>query len=170
MHRRNAAERAIRTFNAHFLLVLAGVAPDFPRYLWDLLVPQAEMQLNMLRQSALNPKISAWEYYNGPFNYDATPMGPLGARVIAHNKPDVRNSWDFRGEDGWSVGVSLQHYRCQRWVAEATHEVRVNDTVEFRHHRVTQPTVTPEDRIQQSVVSLTNALQGAPSPRQDQQL
>ena len=30
MHRRNAAERAIRTFKAHFIAILAGVACDFP--------------------------------------------------------------------------------------------------------------------------------------------
>ena len=40
MHRRNAAERAIRTFKAHFIAILSGVAPDFPRHLWDLLLPQ----------------------------------------------------------------------------------------------------------------------------------
>lgn len=51
MHRRNAAERAIRTFKAHFLAILAIVAPDFPRYLWDLLVPQVEMTLNFLCQA-----------------------------------------------------------------------------------------------------------------------
>ena len=32
-HRSNAAERTIRTFKAHFLSILAGVAPDFPRNL-----------------------------------------------------------------------------------------------------------------------------------------
>ena len=35
-HRSNAAERAIRTYKVHFLSILAGVAPDFPRNLWDL--------------------------------------------------------------------------------------------------------------------------------------
>ena len=40
IHRRNAAEREIRTFKAHFLSILAGVADDFPRNLWDLLIPQ----------------------------------------------------------------------------------------------------------------------------------
>ena len=39
IHRRNAAERAIRTFKAHFLAILAGVVEDFPKYLWDLLLP-----------------------------------------------------------------------------------------------------------------------------------
>ena len=30
VHRRNIAERAIITFKAHFLGILAGVDPDFP--------------------------------------------------------------------------------------------------------------------------------------------
>ena len=82
IHRRNAAERAIRTFKAHFLSILAGVAPDYPRNLWDLLIPQTELTLNLLRQSMFNPAQSAWECFHGPFNYDATPVGPLGCSVI----------------------------------------------------------------------------------------
>ena len=68
MHRRNAAERAICTFKSHFLAVLAGVAPEFPRFLWDLLIPQTVIQLNFLCQATLNPRISTWEYFNGPFD------------------------------------------------------------------------------------------------------
>ena len=34
VHRRNIAERAIRTFKAHFLEILAGVDPDFPNFMW----------------------------------------------------------------------------------------------------------------------------------------
>ncbi len=59
MHRRNRAERAIRTFKDHFLAILASVDPLFPPYLWDLLLPQAKLTLNLLRQSALKPQISA---------------------------------------------------------------------------------------------------------------
>ena len=39
-HHSNAAERAIHTFKAHFISLLAGVAPDLPRNFWDLLIPQ----------------------------------------------------------------------------------------------------------------------------------
>ncbi len=59
MHRCNRAERAIRTFKDHFLSILAGVDQSFPPYLWDLLFPQAELTLNLLRQSTLNPWILA---------------------------------------------------------------------------------------------------------------
>ena len=54
-HRINAAERAIRTFKAHFLSILTGVAPGFPRTLWYLLLPQTELTLNLLRQATLDP-------------------------------------------------------------------------------------------------------------------
>ena len=90
MHRRNAAEKAIRTFKAHFLAILAGVADHFPCHLWDLLLSQAELTLNLLRQTSKNPKISAWEHFNGAFNYNAMPLGPLGISVIAHIKPGKR--------------------------------------------------------------------------------
>ena len=39
VHRRNIAERAIHTFTAHFLSILAGIPPSFPNYLWDKLLP-----------------------------------------------------------------------------------------------------------------------------------
>ena len=39
-HRRNSAERAICTFKAQFLCIIVGVALDFPRNLWELLLPQ----------------------------------------------------------------------------------------------------------------------------------
>ena len=44
IHRRNAAERAILTFKAHFLTVLSEVAPDFPQFLWDLLLVKTKLQ------------------------------------------------------------------------------------------------------------------------------
>jgi hypothetical protein len=58
MHCRNQAERAICTFEDHFLAILAGVGYAFLPYLWDLLLPQAELTLDLLHQAMLNPRIS----------------------------------------------------------------------------------------------------------------
>ena len=64
MHRCNQAERAICT---HFLAILASVDAAFPPYLWDLLLPQAKLALNLLHQSTINSRISAWESsFRGP--------------------------------------------------------------------------------------------------------
>ena len=167
-HRSNAAERAIHTFKAHFLSILAGVAPDFPRNLWDLLLPQAELTLNLLRQATLDPSQSAWSYFHGTLNYDATPIGPLGCDIIAHRKTATRNSWDFRGAAGWYVGVALQQYRCHTIVAKSTRAVQISDTVEFRHQHLTQPEVTPMDLIVHGVNTLTCTLKDAPPDRMRQ--
>ena len=48
-HRRNIAEKAIQTFKNHFVSILCGVDEKFPMSLWDKLMPQAEMTLNLLR-------------------------------------------------------------------------------------------------------------------------
>jgi hypothetical protein len=66
-HQRNAAEVAIRNFKAHFLSVLAGVADDFPPSLWDRLLPQTEITINLLRQSNATPNVSAYAHLSGPF-------------------------------------------------------------------------------------------------------
>ncbi len=47
-HRCNAAKVAIRNFKAHFLSILAGVADDFPPNLWDQLLPQTEITINLI--------------------------------------------------------------------------------------------------------------------------
>jgi hypothetical protein len=87
MHRRNWAECAIPTFKDHFLAILAGVDLAFPPYLWDLLLLQAELTCNLLRQATLNPWISAWEFFQGPFDLNKMPLGPVGCRVLIHAKP-----------------------------------------------------------------------------------
>ena len=55
VHRRNIAERAIHTFKSHFLAILSGISDSFSNYLWDHLLPQTELTLNLLRQSTLAP-------------------------------------------------------------------------------------------------------------------
>ena len=157
-------------FKAHFLSILAGVAPYFPRNLWDLLLPQNELTLNLLRQATLDPSRSAWSYFHGTFNYDATPIGPLGCDIITHKKTGTRHSWDFQGAAGCNVGVALQHYRCHTIVEKYTRAAQVSETMEFRHHHLTQPTVTPMDRIVYGVNTLTCALHKAPNIACDNQL
>jgi hypothetical protein len=76
VHRRNAAERAIRTFANHFVAGLCSVDKNFPLHLWDKLLPQAEMTLNMLRGSRINPKLSAHAQLHGVFDFNRTPMAP----------------------------------------------------------------------------------------------
>ncbi len=64
----------IWTFKNHFLFISAGVDLSFPPYLWDLLLLQAELTFNLLRQAALNPWISVWDFFHGPFDFNKAPL------------------------------------------------------------------------------------------------
>jgi hypothetical protein len=92
MHRCNQAERTICTFKNHFLTILVGVNAAFPSYLWNLLLPQAELTPNLLQQATLNPRISAWEFFQGPFDFNKMPLGLVGCRVLIHAKPSTCRS------------------------------------------------------------------------------
>ena len=78
IHQRNASERAIRTFKNHFIAGLASTDPNFPLSNWCRLLPQAELTLNLLRASRLNPKISAYAQLEGTFDFTRTPLAPPG--------------------------------------------------------------------------------------------
>jgi hypothetical protein len=128
MHRRNRAEHAICTFKDHFLAILAGVDAAFPPYLWDYLLPQTELTLNLLCQSTINPQISAWNFFQGPFDFNKTPLGPVGCRVLIHAKPATRQSWDFRAKNGFYIGPAMDSYCCFKLVNSDTTRARLSLT------------------------------------------
>ncbi len=55
IHHCNAAKCTICTFKNHFIAGLCSTDKNFPLNLWDKLLPQAELTLNLLRGSCLNP-------------------------------------------------------------------------------------------------------------------
>ena len=78
MHRQNAAKRAIQTWKAHFIATLAGYDKNFPMHLWDWLVSQAKLTLNMVRQCTTYLSISSATALFGLHNYNCVPLDPPG--------------------------------------------------------------------------------------------
>jgi len=105
MHRRNAAEKAIQTFKDHFIAILCGVDTAFPLHLWDKLLPQVELTVNLLRQATAVPTVSAYAYLWGPHDFNKMPLAPLGCAVLIHDKPAKRQSWATHASDGWYIGT-----------------------------------------------------------------
>ena len=163
IHRRNAAERAIQTFKHHFLAVLASCDSDFPIAEWDRLLNQAEITINLLRNSRVNPKLSSFAYLFGNFDFNATPLAPPGTRVQIQLKTGQRGSWAFHSEDGWYVGPSPDHYRCVSCYIPSTHRVRHADTVQFFPKVIPFPSVTLEDFLRQATSDIISILQNPPT-------
>jgi hypothetical protein len=158
VHRRNAAERAIRTFKNHLIAGLCSVDKDFPLHLWDRLIPQALLTLNLLRGSRLNPNLSAWAHTHGHFDFNRTPIAPPGIRVLAHEKPNNRTTWSPHALDGWYVGPALQSYRCYNiWIWDTRAE-RICDTVVWFPTKITMPLASTTDLILAALQDLRCAL------------
>jgi hypothetical protein len=138
-HRRNAAERAIRTFKEHFVAGLSSFDPTIPLHLWDRLLPQAEVTLNLLRTSRLHPQLSAAAHFHGLVYYNKTAFSPSGCNLIAHKKPGKRRTWAPHGQHGYSLGPAMHHYRCQNVYISSTASERIVDTLEFFPHNYQMP-------------------------------
>jgi hypothetical protein len=157
-HRRNSAERAIRSFKDHLIARRCSTEKSFPMHLWDRLLPQAVMTLNMLTTSRINPKLSAATHIFGQYYFNRAPMAPPGTRIIAHETPRRRRTWAPHVQDGWYIGPALEHYRCYTVYITKTRSNRIVETGDYFPEKITLPLPSSHDLVTQAAVDLTHAL------------
>ena len=165
-HRALKAERAVQTAKNHIIASFCTTDPMYPMQEWDLLVPQIEMTLNLMRGSAINPTISAWHHVHGPFKWANTPIAPIGMKVLIHERSSDRKSWDPHGKDGFYIGPKLQHYRCYNILVTATGATRTSDTIAWFPKQCIMPGGSPKEILSEAIndliKSLNNVTQTAP--------
>jgi hypothetical protein len=157
-HRTNAAERAIRTFKNHFIAGLCSTNERFPLHLWDRLIEQAVITLNLMRGSRINPAHSAWSQLFGPYNFNKSPLAPPGIQVLVHEKPDTRKSWAPHASEGWYIGPALEHYRCYKVYMCESQKERITDTVTWVPQNIPVPTVSTAELIVTGLQDVATAL------------
>ena len=108
-HRRNLAENGIKTWKEHFIGVMIGTAEIFNDHLWCQAIPQAERQLLLLRQSNVNPKISAYAHVYGPHDYNVAPFLSTGMDTIIYNSPKRRVTFEEHFRKGFFLGTAFEH-------------------------------------------------------------
>ena len=132
-HRTLHAERDIRTWKNHFIATRAGADPSFPKDLWDEVLDQVDLTLNLLRSSGVNG-LSSWDYTCGPYDYTRNPIGPAGAKVLVYENPESRKTFDDHGVEGFYLGPSWDHYRCFRVYIPSLRSFRTSDTLSWHLH------------------------------------
>jgi hypothetical protein len=157
-HRRNLAERAIRSFKYQLIAGLCSTDKSFPMHLWDILLPQAVITLNMLRTSRINPKPSAATHIYGQYDFNRAPMAPPGTRIIAHETPNRRRIWAPHVQDGWYIGPALEHYRCYTVYITKSRVERVVETVNFFWENFKLLFPSAQDLATKAAAELTHAL------------
>ena len=131
LHRRNAAERSIRTFKNHLIASTCACYPTFSSFYWYMILPQVILTIDLLQSSHCNPSLSAHADIFGSFNFNSTPLVLPGTKLLIHNKPDNRKSVGSYGLDGWYIGPSLNYYRCYECIVSSTGGIKDADTVDF---------------------------------------
>ena len=157
-HCRNSAEKAILTIKNHLLSGLVTCDENNPIHEWDRILPQCELTLNLLRNSRINPKLSSWALLNGNHDFNKVPLAPPGTKVIIHNKPKKRTSWQYHGTEGWYIGPAHDHYRCLTCYLPLTRTEIVSDTVRFLPTNIPIPEANIDDYIWSSIQELTHLL------------
>ena len=159
-HRQNLAERAIQTYKNHFIAGLSGADPSFPLALWDTLIPQANLTLNLLRSSRINPKLSAHAQIFGQYDYNATPIAPPGCKCIMHESPTNRLTWAVHGTQAYYTAPALKHYRCYEVHIRKTLVKRITDNVTFLPHNIKMPATISKEAALDHIQDLIKLLKG----------
>jgi hypothetical protein len=148
----------------HLQAGLASTVEDFPLHLWCQLVHQAQLALNLLRNSRINPRLSAEAQLNGQFDYNRTPIAPPGIRVIIHEKSTKRGTWTPHGALGFYICAAPNHYRCWRIYVTKTQSERIGDTIEFFPKQGQMPTLSSTALVTSAALELTETIKKLTDP------
>ena len=143
---------------------LAALDAKFPMPMWDHLIEQIIITINLLRQSKVHPHVSAWVHYKGFLDYNATPMVPAWCKVLTHEPVKNGTSWGFRAIEGQYTGPATHHYRNFTVFSTKTRSVRTSDTVEFRQASIIATQITSEDIVINASTALKRELAAISTP------
>ena len=109
--RRNIAENSIGTWKSTAVRVFSVIDSKCPLYLWDLMLRQIDMQVNLQRQSNTTPKVSAHAHLYRAHDFNQHPLAPLDIAVHIYVAPGNRKTWSIKTKKGCYVSTSLERYR-----------------------------------------------------------
>ena len=122
------AEIAVSDGKTHFVTIICGAHPSFPYGEWDILIPYAELTLNLLRPFGPDPSKSAHTgVYGSPFDFAEQPLALAGCLCVGFTASDVRPSWVPHGYLSYCLGPALDH----SLYVISTKSSRVTDTVDL---------------------------------------
>jgi hypothetical protein len=82
----------------------------------------------MLRFSRQNPNKSANQEVYDSFDFNKTPLAPLGTKALIYDDPASRASWAPHATHGFYVGPASNHYQCLRFYIRSTQCFRFSNT------------------------------------------
>ena len=128
LHRRNQSERAGETAKAHLISTVATCSKSFPNKAVHRLAKQAELTLNLLRESDL-PGVSAWDRLRGPLDHQRHELYPIGCPVAVYDP--YHTTWGYRAIKGYYIGTNLLGFRSHRIYIPETDSERDSVSIQW---------------------------------------
>ncbi len=100
-------------------------------------------------------KKSAYKQLNGLYDWNRCPLTLLGCKAVVYKDGNTRGLWTSRGVDGWHLGPSLDHYRCDLFYIPKTQGYRTSGSAELFPQHCQLPNMSPHQHLR----ALTDELQ-----------
>ena len=111
--RMNAAKPTVKAVKCHTISALATVHPTCPLRLWCKFDPQIQDTLIVMHTARRNSNISAYEDMEGAFDWNKTPLDPLGGKSVVYAELDERPLWRPHAGHTFYIGRAPLHYRLK---------------------------------------------------------
>ena len=131
---------------------------DFPLYLWDRLISQTEISINLLRQSNATPTVSIYACLSGPFDYNKMPHVPMGCTTQIHKKTDKRETRTYYSVKGCYLSTYAEQYRTHVCKINITRSKQLTDMAQISHNNSMNPTSTHVDKVMHAIANCVKAI------------
>ena len=108
----------------------------------------------MFRTSRNDTNKTAYQETKGAFDWNATPLAPLGTKGMVYIHPDNRNTFAPHCDIGYVVARCPHHYRLLEFYIPETRGYRRSDTYRLMPQHCRMPTISEADRTVEAAASL----------------
>ena len=131
---------------------------NFTLNIWDKLLSQCLITLNLLCGSRINPKLSVYYQVYGAFNFNHTSLDSPGTRVL------IKKNQRFKVlGHRWYAGPSINHHQNVKvWITETFYEQDA-DTLSCLSYHVSTPHASTDEYTTAAAQDLVTALSN-PAP------
>jgi hypothetical protein len=114
--------------------------------------------INLLQRFWINPDISAYKTFKGPYDWNHFPLTPLRTKAIIYKDADTRASWAPHGLDAWMLGPSKDLYQCHLYYVPEVPGYCVSSSADLFPQHCIEPTFTPVKHVKELSEELQQVL------------
>jgi hypothetical protein len=102
--------------------------------------------------------VSANQELYGLFDFNITPLAPLGTKALVYNNLATRASWALHATDGFYICPANNHYRCLCFYIPSTQHFHFADTWRLYPAHCQVPVASEQDKTLLAAANLFEQL------------